>query len=49
MAACRVMHFTLGNFKPWAWYTLWVIDQVCRLLQSFRPLTHLPAAPALLA
>ena len=24
----RVMHFTLGSFKPWAWYTLWVIDQV---------------------
>ena len=23
-----MVHFTLGNFKPWNWYTSWVIDQV---------------------
>ena len=24
----RVVHFTLGSFKPWIWYTSWVINQV---------------------
>ncbi len=48
IAARRVMHFTLGNFKPWAWYTLWVIDQVCCPSQPSSPLMYLAISPALL-
>lgn len=35
-----VVHYTLGGFKPWDWWTTWVVDEAWRW-QSFRD--ELPA------